>query len=93
MTFIHWTFYASTWGGEYDDCTVIMQSHFVHAHMHSCTFNALHALLKYIMNKGFVASWPYSKRTDFCKNTAKYLQEHCTSAKRTSKITANLGTE
>ena len=43
------------------------------------------ALVEYVMGKGFVASWPHTKRTEFWENAAKYLQERCKSAKRTSK--------
>ena len=50
------------------------------------------ALVKYVMDKEFVASWPQTKRREFWESAAKYfqLQEGCTSGKRTSKITANL---
>ena len=31
------------------------------------------ALVEYVMGKGFVASWPHTKRTEFWENAAKYL--------------------
>ena len=47
-------------------------------------------LIDYAMDKGFVASWPNTYRTDFWENAAKYLQ-HCASAKRTSYANLCLG--
>lgn len=42
-------------------------------------------LTEYVLKKGYLMSWPLTKRTDFWESAAQYLGEQCEGAKRTSK--------
>ena len=43
------------------------------------------ALIDYVLEKGYTTAWPMTKCAEFWEGAAKYLEECCVGAKRTSK--------